>query len=129
MFKRWKERIIWRTLVLCFVPLATISSQEEPKTAKKPQAIEVQIEVTDLHDGKAINNVDVLVRWGESKSDCAPGTTDSRGIAKMQHVPRGMVTIRLMAKAYKPFAQQFDLKTKEQPIKIELEKEIPPPAD
>lgn len=129
MFKQRKKRIIWRTLILWFLPLTIISSQEEPKTAKKPQAIEVQIEVTDLDDGKAINNVDVLVKWGESKSDSAPGTTDSRGIAKMQHVPRGMVTIRLMAKAYKPFAQQFDLKTKEQPIKIELEKEVHPPAD
>lgn len=126
MLKRFKKRIIWGAFVLCFVPIRSISAQEETKAAKKPQSIEVQIEVTDKKDGSPIDNVQVLVKWGEGQSDNEKAITNQMGIAKVKAVPRGMVTIRLMANGYKPVAPPFDLKTEKQPIKIKLEKEQPP---
>jgi hypothetical protein len=128
MMRRGKKQIILRAYVLCFVPLVMISAQDDPKTAKKPQSIEIQLEVKDEQDGQAINNVEVQVKWGDGKSESASGITDSEGIAKVQHVPRATVTIRLIAKGYKPFAKSFDLKTGEQPLRIGLAK-LPPPTD
>ncbi len=124
MWKRFKKRLIWSTVALCVVPLAVLPSQEETKTAKKPQLIEIQIKVTDKKDGSAIDNADVLVKWGEGQeSDSGTAITNSKGIAKVKDVPRSLVVIRVIANGYKTAAPKVDLKKEGQPIKIELEKE------
>jgi carboxypeptidase family protein len=124
MWKRLKKRLIWSTVILCVVPRVVLPSQEEAKTPKKPQLIEVQIKVTDKKDGSAIDNADVLVKWGEGEeSDSGSAITNSKGIAKVKDVPRGSVVIRVIANGYKTAAPKIDLKKEGQPIKIELEKE------
>jgi hypothetical protein len=124
MWKRLKNGLIWSTVILCVVPRAVLPSQEEAKTAKKPQLIELQIKVTDKKNGSAIDNADVLVKWGEGQeSDSGSAITNSKGIAKVKDVPRGSVVIRVIANGYKTAAPKIDLKKEGQPIKIELEKE------
>jgi len=86
--------------------------------------IELQIKVTDKKGGSAIDNADVLVKWGEGQeSDSGSAITNSRGIARVKDVPRGTVVIRVIANGYKTAAPKIDLKKEQQPIKIELEKE------
>jgi Carboxypeptidase regulatory-like domain len=122
MLNTRKKRIILRTLALCFVPLTIVESQEEPRTAKKPEVIALQIKVIDKLDGKPINNVDVTVKWGDKESESAPGITDSKGIARIKNVPKVSVQIRLMAHGYTTLVPKIDLKTAEQPLNFELEK-------
>jgi len=125
MLKRFKKRFIWSAVTLCLVPLTVLPSQEESKTAKKSQLIELQIKVTDKKDGSAIDNADVLVKWGEGQeSDSGSAITNSKGIARIKDVPRrGTVVIRVIANGYKIAAPKIDLKKEQQPIRIELEKE------
>ena len=124
MLKRFKKRFIWSTVSLCLVPLTVLPSQEEKKTVKKPQLIELQIKVSDKKDGTAIDNADELVKWDEGQeSDSGSAITNSKGIARVKDIPRGAVVIRVIANGYKTAAPKIDLKKEEQPIKIELEKE------
>jgi hypothetical protein len=122
MSRQLQETLIWGAMILSFLPIGSISAQEEPKADKKSQAIDIQIEVTDGENGNPIDNVKVLVKWGEKPADSEQAVTDRKGIANVKNVPAGAVTIRLIAKGYKTVAPTVDLKTKKPPIKITLEK-------
>lgn len=128
MLRQLQKRIIWSAVVLCLAPVRSIAGQEDTKTPKKPQTIDVQIEVTDEKNGSPLNSVQVLVKWGkgESGSQKAEAVTNQAGIAKVKDIPRGIVTIRLIANGYKTVAPAVDLKTEKQPIKIALQKAAPP---
>jgi len=107
---------------LCLLPAWSYPTQEDEKPAKKPQTMDLHIEVTDSSDGSPLDNVQVFVKWGEKESDSERAVTDSNGIAKLKDIPRGPVTIRLIAKGYKTVAPSRDLKTEKQPIKLSLAK-------
>jgi len=124
MLKRFTRKIVLNAAILCLVPRGISYSQDEPKTAKKRESIEVQIKVTDKKTQSAIDNADVQVRWAEGQeADFPSAVTNSKGIARLRDVPRSVVVIRVIANGYKTVAPKFDLKAEEQPIKIELEKE------
>lgn len=123
MLKKCAKRFVWNGAILCLVFLTPLLSQDEPKPAKKPDLIVVQIKVSDRKTGNAIENADVRVKWGQQDSDSGNATTDSRGIAKLTDVPRGMAVIRVIATGYEVAAPKVDLKKEGQPIKIELDKE------
>ncbi len=98
----------------------------------KPELILVNIKVTDKKTGRAIDDADVQVRWGEGEEDHSDATTNSKGIAICDDVPRRKVVIRVIANGYAHVAPTVDLKSEEQPIKIELDKRhvegtTPPP--
>jgi hypothetical protein len=124
MFKQLQKRIIWTAVVLCFSSISPVSAQDEPKLAKK--TTELQIEVTDEGDGSPLDNVQVRVKWGEGDSDSQKAVTNGAGIAKVKDIPRGSVTIRLLANGYKAAAREAELKTEKQTIKITLQKSAPP---
>jgi hypothetical protein len=123
MLKRCTQRFVWGEVILCLVSLTPLLSQDEPKEAKKPDLIEVQVKVTDRRTGNAIDNADVQVNWGQ-RSDTPSATTNSRGIARLTEVPRGKVAISVVASGYKVgILKSVDLKKEGQPIKIELDEE------
>ena len=124
MLKRCTKRFVWSWVIPCFVsPLMPLLSQEAPRAATKPELTVVQIKVTDKKTGSAIDNADVRVKWGQQESDSSSATTNSKGIAKLTDVPRGIAVIRVIANGYDVAAPRVDLKKEEQPIKIELDKE------
>src|SRR5947209_5861565 len=81
-------------------PLMPLLSQEAPRAATKPELTVVQIKVTDKKTGSAIDNADVRVKWGQQESDSSSATTNSKGIAKLTDVPRGIAVIRVIANGY-----------------------------
>jgi Carboxypeptidase regulatory-like domain len=128
MLKEFPNRLVWSTLILCLVPLTVLSQDEttapEPKATDKPELIEVQLKVTDKKTGDAVDNADVLVRWGEGDgADSENAVTNSKGIARLKNVPRGSVMVRVIANGYRATAPSVDLKDRKQPIKIELERQ------
>lgn len=123
MLKKYAKSFVWNGAILCFVSLTPLLSQDEPRPAKKPDLIVVQIKVSDKRTGNAIENADVRVKWGQQESDSDSATTNSEGIAKLTDVPREMAVIRVIAKGYEVAAPKVDLKKEEQPIKIELNRE------
>jgi len=125
MLMQLRKRISWAAAVLCFLPISPVSAQDEPKPAKK--TTELQIEVTDEADGSPLDNVQVRVKWGEGDSDSQKAVTNGAGIAKVKEIPRGSVTIRLLANGYKAAAHEAELKTEKQTIKITLQKAATPP--
>jgi hypothetical protein len=125
MLKRCMKGLVFGWAILCLVSLPPLLSQNEPKATKKPELIVVQIKVTDKKTASAIDNAAVRVKWGQQESDSASATTDSKGIARLTDIPRGMAVIRVIASGYDVAAPKVDLKKEEQPIKIELDKETP----
>lgn len=123
MLKTFTKRIVWSWMILCFVSLRALPAQNETNTDKKLELIVVHIEVTDRKTRTAIDNADVQVKWGQRESDAGFATTNSKGVARLVDVPRGMAVIRVIASGYDVAAPKIDLKTEEQPIKIELDKE------
>src|SRR5215472_10900711 len=116
MMKRIQKKTIWAVVISCIFHMGPISAQEDNKAAaKKPQTVELQMEVSDKEDGSPLNNVRVQVKWGGEESDLEKAAVTSRtGVAKVKDVPLGTVTIRLIANGYKTFAKQVDLKTEKQ---------------
>lgn len=123
MSRRFTRRFVGVAMSLCLVPLAVVRSQHETKSTKKPELTAVQIKVTDKETGGAIENADVVLKWGEGPEQSASGSTNSTGTAKFNDVPRGKVMIRVIAKGYKAVAPSHEVAKEEQPIKIELDKE------
>lgn len=123
MIKRCTKRFVGNGLILCLGFLMPLRSQEEPQAAKKPELIVLQIKVTDKKTGSAIDNADVRVKWGQKESDSSSTTTNSKGMARLTDVPRGVAVIRVIANGYEVAAPKIDLKEEEQPIKIQLDKE------
>jgi prophage tail gpP-like protein len=124
MRKRYSKRVVWVWAILSVASLPHSFTQDEPKAAKKPELIVVQVKVSDKKTAVAIDNADVRVKWGETEADSISEPTNSKGIARLADVPRGMVGIRVIAHGYAVGVKtNVDLKKEEQPIKIELEKE------
>src|SRR5260370_36682621 len=101
MLTRCTKRLVWGGVILCLVSLTPLLSQDEPKEAKKPDLIEVQVKVTDRRTGNAIDNAEVRVNWAQRESDTRSATTNSRGIARLTEVLRGKVAISVVASGYK----------------------------
>ena len=111
----------------CVLAASLLSGQQEVNPPKKPATVELQVEVTDAKDGRPLDNVQILVRWGTGDAESQRAVTNKSGVAKLKDVPRGTVVIRLIANSYKTLAPTFDLKAEKQPIKIALEKAAPDP--
>lgn len=124
MFRKLRTRIGCAFFLFAFVFIGTGSAQEEERAAKKSQTIDVQIQVTDK-DGTPIDNVQILVKWGEGETDSEKAVTNKSGVARIKDVPQETVTIRLIANGYKRIAPSFNLKTEKLPIKLSLDKESP----
>jgi hypothetical protein len=121
MLKRYTKRFVWSTVILCLVPLTILHSQDEAKTDKKPELIVMQVKVTDKKTGSAIDNADVQVKY--EGQEVGRETTNSKGIARLEDIPRGMVVVRVIAKGYKvPVPPKVNLKNEAQPVRIELDK-------
>ncbi|HLZ13946.1 MAG TPA: hypothetical protein VKP58_15290 [Candidatus Acidoferrum sp.] len=123
MFRKLRTTIACVFLLLGFLPVAICPAQEEDRAAKKSQKIDIQILVTDGKDGTPLNNVQVLVKWGEGESESQKAVTNGSGIAKLKDIPQETVTIRLVANSYRLVAPSVNLKTAKQPIKLSLDKE------
>jgi len=118
-------RLACAAVFLSLLPNAKCFAQDEDKSAKKAETIDVQIQVTDSKDGSPIGNVQVQLKWGEGESDSEKAVTNESGVARLKDVPQKSVTIRLIAHGYKNAAPSVNLKTEKQPIKLSLDKQTP----
>lgn len=48
--------------------------------------------------------------------------TNKEGVATAPQVPRGQITIQIVAPGWKPFGQIYDIEDQEQTVKIHLDK-------
>lgn len=126
MILNLRARLVCPAFFLFLLPMGICLAQDEDKSAKKTETIDVQIQVTDSTDGAPIGNVQVQIKWGDGDSDSEKAVTNQGGVAKLKDVPRGVVTVRLIAHGYKNAAPSVNLKTEKQPIKLSLDKQAPP---
>ncbi len=114
------------TLVLLIAIAPTASSQakeDEPQT-------KLRIEITAGDKSVPVDMASIYVRY--VISDNSKELKDKKfelnlksnreGIASLPHVPRGKVTIQVIAPGWKTYGQVFELISDEQTVKIHLEK-------
>lgn len=103
--------------------LASPPQNEYPTTKLK-------VEVTGGDQSKPVNEASVYVKFvlkdkfremKDTKYELNV-KTNKEGIASVAAVPRGKVTIQIVAPGWKPFGQIYDISDDEQTVKIHLDK-------
>lgn len=88
------------------------------------------MEVTGGDQSKPVNEASVYVKFvlkdkfremKDTKYELNV-KTNKEGIASVAAVPRGKVTIQIVAPGWKPFGQIYDISDDEQTVKIHLDK-------
>jgi hypothetical protein len=110
-------------LVAIALPAFSQAKEDEPQT-------KLRIEVTAGDKSVPVDMASIYVRY--VISDASKELKDKKfelnlksnreGIASLPHVPRGKVTIQVIAPGWKTFGQIYELISDEQTVKIHLEK-------
>jgi len=129
MLKRTESRFGYSTLMLCLLALPALPSQESHDTSK----MDIKVKVAARNTGEAIENAKVTISLGrpvsecdKPHSECPNAVTDENGIAKLNQVRKGTVSIKVAAVGYETrVVTKVELAHEEppieMPIKIELE--------
>lgn len=113
-------------------------AEKTEKAEKAPKADEeegseegtthLRIEVTAGEKGEPVDSASVYVRFvrprmlGKDKKIEMNVKTNRNGVAVIPSVPRGKVTIQVIAQGWKTFGQWYQLNKAEQTIQIRLQK-------
>lgn len=118
--------IVASAACVCLVAAAALASppQNEYPTTK------LKVEVTGGDQSKPVNDASVYLKFilkdkfkemKDSKYELNL-KTNKEGIASIAAVPRGKITIQVVAPGWKPFGQVYEIGDDEQTVKIHLDK-------
>jgi hypothetical protein len=124
------KEVAKKTLVMCaavmlVLPQPIFAQETEKKTEKEKvnTILRIQVIGTDQGSEGAVEGADVYVKSeAEGVEYEREVSTSTKGIAKLNDVPRGKVLIQVTAEEWVTFGGRFEVNEEEQSIEITLKK-------
>ena len=120
-----KKTLVMCAAVMLVLPHSIFGQEGEKKTEEEKVNRILRIQVTGADQGSEgpVEGADVYVRSeAEGVEYEREVATSSKGIARLNDVPRGRVLIQVTAEEWMTFGGRFDVKEEEQSIEIKLKK-------
>jgi hypothetical protein len=120
-----KKTLVMCAAVMLVLPQSMFGQEGEKKTEEEKVSTILRIQVigTDQGSEGPVEGAEVYVKSeAEGVEYEREVSTTSRGIAKLDDVPRGKVLIQVTAEEWVPFGGRFDVNEEEQSIPIKLKK-------
>lgn len=120
-----KKIVLIATAVMLVVPHAISAQNAEKETEGKKEntILRIQVHGVDQESEGPVEGADVYVKSEEEGVEYEREvSTSSKGIAKLNDVPRGKVLIQVTGEEWVTFGGRFDVDQEEQSIEIKLNK-------
>lgn len=120
-----KKALAMCAAVMLVLPHSIFGQEGEKKTGEEKVNAILRIEVigTDQGSEGPVEGAEVYVKSEVGGVEYEREvSTSSKGIVKLEDVPRGTVLIQVTAEEWVPFGDRFDVNEEEQSIEIKLNK-------
>ena len=80
--------------------------------------------MTRADTGKPISGATVTAQWGDGgEADSRDATTGTKGLAKLEEIPRGKLKVVVVATTYCTFRHSYDISKADENIEVKLRKD------
>jgi hypothetical protein len=120
-----KKTLVMCAAVMLVLPQPIFAQETEKKTEEEKvnTILRIQVIGTDQGSEGPVEGAEVYVKSeAEGVEYEREVSTTSKGIAKLDDVPRGKVLIQVTAEEWVPFGGRFDVNEEERSINITLKK-------
>lgn len=120
-----KKALVMCAAVVLILPQPMFGQEGEEKTGEEKVSTLLRIQVIGTDEGSEgpVEGAEVYVKSeAEGVEYEREVSTSSKGIVKLDDVPRGKLLIQVTAEEWVPFGDRFDVNEEEQSIEIKLKK-------
>lgn len=120
-----KKALVMCAAVVLMLPQPRFGQEREKKTGEEKVSTLLRIQIIGTDEGSEgpVEGAEVYVKSeAEGVEYEREVSTSSKGIVKLDDVPRGKLLIQVTAEEWVPFGDRFDVNEEEQSIEIKLKK-------
>ena len=120
-----KKALVMCVAFMLVLPHSMFAQEGEKKTEEEKVSAILRIQVIGADEGSEgpVEGAEVYVKSeAEGVEYEREVSTSSKGLVKLEDVPRGKLLIQVTAEEWVPFGDRFDVNEEEQSIEIKLKK-------
>ncbi len=102
-------------------PLPAFGQNTAAAPPKKPETSKVHFTVTRNGTAKPVSGANITAQWGDGgQADSRDAATGTKGLAKLEDIPRGKVKVVVVATTYCTFRHSYEISKADESIEVKL---------